>query len=191
MAGRALPDDVFFVSPSEVANSVVYELIPLNVTTGSDAPIEASPPTNRWSACSRPKVKTRVTRSGWPPEDRPDGGHGLAEHRQGSQVADDQGHGQRRQDRVVGLAPPVYSLRLGQPDTANLVGTTQDGRIVKVWPGALGWEKQPRIENVDLNKQTLLMRPLEATEIPQDLQVRLAQLAWSPMRPSRCAAGRL
>jgi hypothetical protein len=176
VAGRALPEDVFFVSPSEVANSVVYELIPLNVTTGSDAPIEA-----RSADESVVGVFTTEGENAgyevW-----------LAAKKIGQTevtVSQNTAQGPKSQTvkvtvnagRIESLdfAPPVYSLRVGEPDTANLVGTTEDGRIVKVWPGALGWEKQPRIENVDLNKQTLLMRPLEATESPQDLQVRLAQ----------------
>ena len=176
VAGRALSDDVFFVSPSEVTNSVVYELIPLNVTTGSDTPIEA-----RSADESVVGVFTTEGENAgyevW-----------LAAKKIGQTevtVSQNTAKGPKSQTIKVTVndgkiesldfAPPVYTLRVGQPDTANLVGTTQDGRIVKVWPGALGWEKQPRIENVDLNKQTLLMRPLEATEIPQDLQVRLAQ----------------
>ena len=176
VAGRALSDDVFFVSPSEVTNSVVYELIPLNVTTGSDAPIEA-----RSADESVVGVFTTEGENAgyevW-----------LAAKKIGQTevtVSQNTAKGPKSQTIKVTVndgkiesldfAPPVYTLRVGQPDTANLVGTTQDGRIVKVWPGALGWEKQPRIENVDLDKQTLLMRPLEATEIPQDLQVRLAQ----------------
>ncbi len=75
----------------------------------------------------------------------------------------------------LSFTPPIYTMKVGQPETANLVGTTQDGRIIKVVPDALAWEKQPLVEKVDLDKRTLLMRPLEATEIPQDLQVRLAQ----------------
>ncbi len=176
VAGRALSEDIFFVSPSEVANSVVYELIPLNVTTGSDAPIEA-----RSADESVVGVFTTEGENAgyevW-----------LAAKKIGQTeitVSQNTAKGPKSQTIKVTVndgkiesldfVPPVYTLRVGQPDTANLVGTTQDGRIVKVWPGALGWEKQPRIENVDLNKQTLLMRPLEATELPQDLQVRLAQ----------------
>ena len=160
----------FSLSPSEVTNSVVYELIPLNVTTGSDAPIEA-----RSADESVVGVFTTEGENAgyevW-----------LAAKKIGQTevtVSQNTAKGPKSQTikvtvndgRIESLdfAPPVYTLRVGQPDTANLVGTTQDGRIVKVWPGALGWEKQPRIENVDLNKQTLLMRPLEATEIPQDL----------------------
>jgi|GEM_PF-1288113 len=176
VAGRALPEDVFFVSPSEVTNSVVYELIPLNVTTGSDAPIAAT--------SADESVVAVFTTAGenagyeiW-----------LAAKKAGQTevtVSQNTAKGPKSQTVKVTVtdgkiesldfAPPVYTLRVGAPETAKLVGVTDDGRIVKVWPGALGWEKQPRIENVDLDKQTLQMRPLEATEIPQDLQVRLAQ----------------
>ena len=37
----------------------------------------------------------------------------------------------------------------------------------------LTWEKQPRVENVYVDKNTLVLKPLEATEVSQDLQVRL------------------
>jgi hypothetical protein len=176
VAGRMLAEDVFFVSPSEITNSVVYELIPLNVTTGSDAPIEASSDDDSivgvfgtegenvgyevWLAAKR-VGQTVVTVSQ---------NTALGPKSQKVKVTVTDG-------RIESLdfAPPVYTMRIGQPDKANLVGTTQDGRIVKIWPGALGWQKQPRIENVQLNKQTLVMRPLEPTEFPQDLQVRLGQ----------------
>jgi hypothetical protein len=37
-----LAEDVFLVSPTRIEDAVVYELIPLNVTTGSDLPITAT-----------------------------------------------------------------------------------------------------------------------------------------------------
>jgi len=176
VAGRALPEDVFFVSPSEVNNSVVYELIPLNVTTGSDTPIQAVSADESvvevfstegenagyevWLA-ARKVGQTEVTVS-----------QNTAKGPKSQTVKVTVNDG-----RIDSLSftPPIYTMTVGQPETANLVGTTQDGRIIKVVPDALAWEKQPRLENVDLDKRTLLMRPREATEIPQDLQVRLAQ----------------
>lgn len=176
VAGRMLAEDVFFVSPGEIANSVVYELIPLNVTTGSDAPIEAQ---------SGDEAIVEVFGT----EDENAGYEVWLAAKQVGQtevtVSQNTSRGPQSQKVKVTVtegqieslefAPPVYTLRVGQPEKANLVGATQDGRIVKIWPGALGWEKQPRIENVQLNKQTLVMRPLEPTEIPQDLQVKLGE----------------
>lgn len=176
VAGRALPEDIFFVSPSEINNSVVYELIPLNVTTGSDTPIQAVSADESvvgvfstegenagyevWLA-ARKVGQTEVTVS-----------QNTAKGPKSQTVKVTVNDG-----RIESLSftPPIYTMTVGQPETANLVGTTHDGRIIKVVPDALAWEKQPRVENVDLDKRTLLMRPREATEIPQDLQVRLAQ----------------
>ena len=176
VAGRMLAEDVFFVSPSEINNSVVYELIPLNVTTGSDAPIEARSDDEAIVGVFGTEAEN-VGYEVW-----------LVAKSIGQTevtVSQNTAKGPRSQkvkvtvtDGVIeslDFAPPVYTLRVGRPDKANLTGTTQDGRIIKIWPGALGWEKQPRIENVLLDKQTLVMRPLEPTEIPQDLQVRLGE----------------
>lgn len=176
VAGRALPEDVFRVSPSEITNSVVYELIPLNVTVGSDAPIQASSADESVVGV----FSTEGENAGYEVW--------LAARKTGqTQVTVSQNTAKGPKSQVVKVTvtdgridslsfnPPVYTMKVGQPETANLVGTTEDGRIVKVVPDALAWERQPRIENVDLDKRTLLMRPLEATELPQDLQVRLAQ----------------
>ncbi len=176
VAGRMLAEDVFFVSPSEVSNSVVYELIPLNVTTGSDAPIEAVSDDDAvvgvfstldenagyevWLVAKQ-VGQTEVTVSQ---------NTSKGPKSQRVKVAVTPG-----KIDSIGFSPPVYTLRVGQPETANLVGTTDDGRVIKVWPGALDWEKQPPIENVEVNKRTLVMRPIEPTQTPKDMQVRLGQ----------------
>ncbi|NLF69536.1 MAG: hypothetical protein GX575_10845 [Candidatus Anammoximicrobium sp.] len=176
VAGNALSEDVFIVKPSEITNSVVYELIPLNVTSGSSAPIQAV-------SADESVVEVFSTEG-------ENAGYEvwLAARKTGQTavtVSQDTAKGPKSQvvkvtvtdGRIdlLSFTPPIYTMRVGQPETANLVGTTQNGRMIKVVPDALAWEKQPRVENVDLDKRTLRMRPLEATEIPQDLQVRLAQ----------------
>lgn len=179
VAGKALPEDVFIVAPTEITNAVVYEQLGLNVTSGSRAPIQAvSADESVVSVFS-----TREENAGYEVL--------LAARKTGqTEVTVSQNTAKGPKSQVVKVTvtdgkidslsfePPIYTMRVGQPEMANLVGTTQDGdkiRTLRVIPDALGWEKQPRIENVDLDKRTLLMRPLLATEIPQDLQVRLAQ----------------
>ncbi len=160
VAGRALSDDIFFVSPSEISNSVVYEWIPLNVTTGSDAPIQAVSADESIVAVFR----TEGENAGYEVW--------LAARKTGQTqvtVSQNTAKGPKSQTvkvtvndgriELLSFTPPVYTMKVGQPETANLNGTTHDGRIIKVVPDALAWEKQPRVENVDLDKRTLLMRP--------------------------------
>ncbi len=172
VAGKAMSDDVFFVSPTEIDNSVVYELIPLNVRTASDEPITAvSADTGVvevfrtegenagyeiWLA-ARSFGSTTVTVS------QADKSQEIPVTVTGGLIVD------------LKFDPPVYTLRVGLSETANLVGTTNGDipRRIKVVPDMLSWERQPRVENVYVDKDTLLLRPLEPTELPQDLQVRL------------------
>ena len=174
ISGRAVGEDVFDVTPRRVENAVVYELVPLNVTTGSDLPIQAE--------SSNPEV-VEVFRT----EDENVGYEvWLAARRAGeAQVRVFQGDRSQMVQVVVtsGLIddlefePPIYTLRMGESRNLNLTGTTQEGRVIQVAPDALVWERQPRFENVDLDKQRLRVRGLEATDVPQPLRVALGRRA--------------
>ena len=160
----------FFVSPTTIDDAIVHELIPLNVTGASDEPIKA--------VTANGEV-VEVFRT----EDENAGyevwlaARGLGQTEVTVSHADD--------SAVVTVTvvegsiasmqfnPPVYTLRVGQPETAILEGTTDKQRSIKVVPDAVVWERQPRVENVQLDKETLRMDPLEATEVVQDMQVRL------------------
>ncbi|MCH5376859.1 MAG: hypothetical protein JJ992_23070, partial [Planctomycetes bacterium] len=173
ISGTVLPEDVFLVSPLKVEDAVVYELIPLNVTTASDLPITA--------VSSNKDVVEVYTTEGenagyevW-----------LAARRAGdAEVVVSQGDkSQTVKVTVTGgliarmdFVPELYSLKVGEAVTANLVAITQDsGRRMKVVPDALFWERQPRVENVYVDKQNLLLRGLEPTdEVGQPLRVALA-----------------
>ena len=172
VAGRAVSEDVFDVTPRRVENAVVYELVPLNVTTGSDLPIQAE--------SSNPEV-VQVFRT----EDENVGYEvWLAARRAGeAEVRVFQGDRSQLVQVVVtsGLIdelefqPPIYTLRMGEARNLNLTGTTQDGRAIKLAPDMLVWERQPRFENVDLDKERLRIRGLEATDVPQPLRVALGR----------------
>ncbi|MBC8874130.1 MAG: hypothetical protein H8E44_32225 [Planctomycetes bacterium] len=168
--GRMLSEDVFLVSPTKIDNAIVHELIPLNVTTGTDEPIKAVTANGEvvdvfrtedenagyevWLA-ARGLGQTEVTVS------------------QGSKSAVVNVTVVEGSIASMQFNPPVYSLRVGQAETAGLEGTTDKQRLIKVVPDAVVWERQPRVENVQVDKATLRMDPLEATEVVQDMQVRL------------------
>jgi hypothetical protein len=172
VAGRALDEDLFLVSPTNIDNSVVYELIPINVATASDLPIEAS--------SADPAVVEVFLTEG------ENAGYEVwlaARSIGATEVTVTQGDKSATvsvsvTDRVIEsmeFSPPVITLDVGQPETANLIATTEDDRIIKVAPDVLNWQRQPRLENVYVEKETLLLRPLAATESPQDMRVQLAE----------------
>lgn len=174
IAGRMLDEDVFLVSPTRIENAVVYELIGLNVTTGSDLPITAT--------SANPEV-VEVFRT----EDENVGYEvWLAARRSGeAEVTVRQGdRSQSVQVTVTGqlidridFVPELYSLRVGESTDVNLVGITQDDRRrIKVAPDALIWERQPRGENVHVDKRLLRLRGLEATdELGHPMRVALGR----------------
>ena len=160
----------FDVQPSLV-EAIPLELVGLNVTTGNDDKIDA--------VSSDPSVvevwRTTTENAGFEVL--------LAARSVGeAEITVSQGVNSKVvkvtvvEGAIASLqfSPPVINLQVGRPDTANLQGTTEDGRNIHVVPDALSWEKQPRVENVDLDKNTLLMMPLAATDVPQDLKVRLS-----------------
>ncbi len=174
IAGRMLDEDVFLVSPTRIEDAVVYELIGLNVTTGSDLPITAT--------SANPEV-VEVFRT----EDENVGYEvWLAARRAGdAEVTVSQGN--RSQlvhvtvtgqliDRID-FVPELYSLRMGESTDVNLVGITRDDRRrIRVAPDALIWERQPRGENVYIDKRLLRLRGLEATdEVGQPMRVALGR----------------
>ena len=172
ITGRMLAEDVFLVSPTRIENAVVYELIPLNVTTGSDLPITAT--------SANPEI-VEVYHT-----DDENAGYEiwLAARRAGdAQVTVSQGTKSRVvQVTVTGelidridFVPELYSLEVGETTPANLVAITQDSRRrIKVVPDALIWERQPRGENVYIDKRQLLLRGLEATDdVGQPMRVAL------------------
>ncbi len=159
----------FDVQPSN-AEAIPVELVGLNVTTGNDDKIDA--------VSSDPAVvevwRTTTENAGFEVF--------LAARSVGeAEITVSQGVNSKvvkvtvTEGAIASLqfSPPVMSLQVGRPEAANLQGTTEDGRIIHVVPDALRWEKQPRVENVELDKTTLLMLPLAATEVPQDLKARL------------------
>jgi len=173
VSGRMLADDVFVVTPNPIDDAVVYELIGLNVRTGTDEPITA--------ASSNADV-VEVFRT----ENENAGFEVWLAARSIGQA--DVTVSQGAKSAVVNVTvtdgviesmefnPPVYTMKVGQPDTATLVGATNARQGIKIVPDELIWERQPRVENVYLDKETLLMNPLEATEVPQDMEVRLGTL---------------
>jgi hypothetical protein len=158
------------VQPLEVADAVIHELVLLNVIAGNDQDIEA--------ASSDPKI-VEVLRT---EKENPGNEVFLAARALGEATITVSNAGRTKDVRVVvtdgkiqalEFDPPAIGLRVGEPKTANLVGTTDSSRRIKVVTDRLSFEKQPRVENVYLDKTTLLLKPLEATTVPQDLQVRL------------------
>jgi hypothetical protein len=176
VAGRMLAEDVFLVSPTRIEDAVVYELIPLNVTTGSDLPI---------TAVSANTDVVDVFRT----EDENAGYEvWLAARRAGdAEVTVSQGSkSQVVRVTVTGglieridFVPELYSLRVGESTDANLVAITQeDRRRIKVVPDALVWERRPRVESVYIDQQTLTLRGLEATDdLGQPMRVALGRTA--------------
>jgi len=172
ISGTVLPEDIFLVSPRNIEDAVVYELIPLNVTTGSDLPITA---TSKEAEVVE-VYSTEGENAGYEVW--------LAARRAGdTEVTVAQGDkSQTVKITVTGgliarmdFVPELYSLKVGEAETANLVAITQEGsRRIKVVPDALFWERQPRVENVYVDKSSLLLRGLEPTdELGQPLRVAL------------------
>ena len=168
--GEALSKGVFSVQPADI-DAVVDELFSLHVTTGSTAPVTA--------VSSDPAVVEVLgtTAQGLGYEVQ------LAARSAGqAEVTVTQG-AQSQSVKVVVLEvplvslefqPPVLTLHAGQPARADLQGTTADGRVIRVAPDRLRWEKQPQLQHVQLDRQALTLTPLAPTDLPQDLQVRLA-----------------
>jgi hypothetical protein len=174
VAGRMLAEDVFLVSPTRIENAVVYELIGLNVTTGSDLPITATSADPEIVEVYRTEAEN-VGYEVW-----------LAARRAGNaQVTVSQGERSQVVDVTVtgGLidridfVPELYSIGVGEATTANLVAITQDDRRrIRVVPDALSWERQPRGENVYIDKHQLILRGLQATdEVGQPMRVALGR----------------
>jgi hypothetical protein len=168
--GGAVSKTVLSVQPAEI-EAVVDEAFSLHVMTGSLAPITV--------ASSEPEVVealgTTAEHVGY--EVR------LAARNAGqAEVTVTQGEKSQsvkvvvREVPIVSLEfqPPVLALHAGQPVRADLRGTTEDGRVIRIVPDRLRWEKQPQLQNVQLDRQSLTLTPLAPTDLPQDLQVRLA-----------------
>ncbi len=168
--GRMLAEDVFRVSPTTIDNAIVHELIGLNVKTGTDEPITAN-------SADQNVVEVFMTEGENAAYEVWLAARGLGQ----TEVTVSQGN----KSAVVNVTvvegsiesmqfkPPVYTLKVGQAKTANLEGTTDKNLQIQVVPDAVVWERQPRVENVQVDKKTLRLDPLEATEVVQDMQVRL------------------
>jgi len=173
VSGRMLGDDVFVVTPNPIDDAVVYELIGLNVRTGTDEPI---------TAVSSNVEVVEVFRT----EDENAGFEVWLAARSIGQA--EVTVSQAAKSAVVPVTvtdgvieslefnPPVYTMKVGQPESANLIGATNARQGIKIVPDELIWERQPRVENVDVNKRTMLLNPLAATELPQDMEVRLGTM---------------
>jgi len=76
----------------------------------------------------------------------------------------------------VSIEPAKLALKIGESRSFDVLGVTADGREVRLGADQFVFRQQPLATHVELNRDTMQLRGLKATDSPMRLEIQLAEL---------------
>jgi len=177
-----LPDSLV-VEPREL-EMVVYEGFPLDIISPFDEEIDI--------VSSNSAIVERYAGSYTLAARSP--GEAIVTVRQGKVTAEVKVTVTQGEIDEIEMMPRMVNLRVGSDQYVRVIGTlvpTEDspnGRQFDIVPDALFWEKQPRLENVRFERESLHLTGVQATYEPQEIRAYLAKEAMDGL-PTVSAQG--